>query len=86
MTERLDCGACDLSFEQSTMCGVVASRTIREMVKIGYDVSSDMKADVVTVAQAAQNNPQVEQILTEECGMRLLQLESTRKGYGTVVY
>jgi hypothetical protein len=68
------------------MCGVVASRTVREMVKLGFDFSSDMKTGAETIAHLIATNPQVEQIASDECGMRLLQVESTHKGYSSVVY
>ena len=86
MTERLDCTNCELRTRNDRMCSLVASRTMREMVRIGYDTSSDTMVDVQIVATAAATNPQVHEILVEECGMRLLQLESTQKGYSAVIY
>lgn len=85
MIERLDCGNCELSVRESTMCGVVAGRTVRRMVRLGYDVSSDMNSEAETVATIMRNDSSVVRAAFEECDIQLAQHEATSKGYSQVV-
>ena len=68
------------------MCGVVASRTLKELVKMGYDTMSDTQTDSKIVGDMVTKNLVVRDVAENECEFRLTQHQSVRQGYGTITY
>jgi hypothetical protein len=86
MTELLNCTDCQYGPPNGSMCGVVASRTLKELVKMGYDTMSDIQTASETVSRLVATNLVARDTAEAECELRLLQHQSVRQGYGTVTY
>jgi hypothetical protein len=86
MKKVLDCSNCEFGAPNGSMCSVVANRTVRELVKLGYDTMSDIQTASETVSRLVATNLVARDTAEAECELLLLQHQSVRQGYGTVTY
>lgn len=83
--EVLNCAECPLSVG-GEICANVAMETVRQLGRLGYDTSSDMRSAQEIVTVLAKNDPEVQATRRLECTLRLAKLASTQSGYVPVVY